>query len=50
MNILLIIPETSGTIAGVSHNLYLAIKKHVNANVYVACLGAAKNGYDFGEI
>lgn len=50
MNILLIIPETSGTIASVSYNLYLALKKHTNANVYVATLDGTKKGYDFGDI
>lgn len=50
MNILLIIPETSGTIASVSYNLYMALKKHTDANVYVACLDGTKKGYDFGEM
>lgn len=50
MNILLIIPETSGTIASVSYNLYLALKKHTNANVYVAVLDGTKKGYDFGDM
>lgn len=50
MNILLIIPETTGTIARVSHNLYLALKKRKDITLYVACLDASKEGFDFGNM
>lgn len=50
MNILLIIPEITDTIAIVSHNLYLALKNRKYVTLYVACLDDCKNGLDFGEM
>lgn len=50
MNILLIIPENTGTIASVSYNLYKALKSTPNS-IYVACLGQySEYGYKFGDV
>lgn len=42
MNILLIIPETKGTIANVSHNLFVSLKEMTNHNIIVAELSGKK--------
>ena len=39
MNILLIIPENTGTIAKVSFNLYKGLLDETNHNIFVVCLG-----------
>ena len=49
MNVLLIIPETRGTIARVSFNLYQALKKRKDLNVYVVSLNG-KDDDSWGEI
>lgn len=51
MNILLVIPYNTGTIASISYNLYLGLCKHPKVNVYVACLGEYEDsGYQFDNI
>lgn len=51
MNILLVIPSNTGTIASVSYNLYKGLCKRLNVQVYVACLGHyAKDGYQFTNV
>ena len=51
MNILLIIPCNTGTIASVSHNLYLGLRKQAGVKVYTACLGEYEDsGYQFEDI
>lgn len=51
MNILLIIPCNTGTIASVSHNLYLGLRKQSGVKVYTACLGEYEDsGYQFEDI
>lgn len=51
MNILLIIPENTGTIASVSFNLYKSLVKHPNLKVCVACLGPYRNsGFQFENV
>ena len=50
-NILLIIPEFSGTIAKVSHNLYMALKNIEDSRLYVAVMSdiIREDKLDFGE-
>ena len=51
MNILLIIPEVSGTIASVSYNLYVGLKERNEHQVYVADLSGKNNrGFPFDNI
>lgn len=50
MNVLLIIPETTDTIAAVSHNLYLALKRRMDITLHVVCLDASKRDFDFGDM
>lgn len=51
MNILLVIPSNTGTIAYVSHNLYIGLCKQPNLKVYVACLGKYEDdGYQFDNL
>lgn len=51
MNILLVIPSNTGTIASVSYNLYRGLCKQPNVRVWVACLGDYKNdGYQFQNV
>lgn len=51
MNILLVIPSNTGTIASVSYNLYRGLCKQSNLRVYVACLGIYEdNGYQFDNL
>lgn len=48
MNILLVIPSNTGTIASVSYNLYRGLCSQPNVRIWVACLGDYKNdGYQF---
>lgn len=50
-NILLIIPENTGTIASVSFDLYLGLRKQHNIIVYVACLGPYSDyGFQFDNV
>lgn len=50
-NILLIIPENTGTIASVSFDLYLGLKKQNDITVYVACLGPySDSGFQFDNV
>lgn len=50
-NILLIIPENTGTIASVSFDLYLGLKKQHNVIIYVACLGHySDTGFQFDSV
>lgn len=51
MNVLLIIPENTGTIASVSYDLYIGLCKQANTTVYVACLGPYVNtGFQFENV
>ena len=51
MNILLIIPENTGTIASISHDLYNGLCQQANTKVYVACLGEySLNGFQFQNV
>lgn len=51
MNILLVIPSNTGTIASVSYNLYRGLCKQSNLKVYVACLGKYEDdGYQFDNL
>lgn len=51
MNILLVIPSNTGTIASVSYNLYIGLCKQPNIKVYVACLGKYEDdGYQFDNL
>lgn len=51
MNILLVIPSNTGTIASVSYNLYCGLRKQLNVKVYTACLGQYDtSGYQFDDV
>lgn len=51
MNILLIIPENTGTIASISYDLYNGLCQQADTKVYVACLGEySLNGFQFHNI
>lgn len=51
MNILLLVPSNTGTIASVSYNLYRGLCKHPDTKVWVACLGDyKKEGYQFHHV
>lgn len=51
MNILLILPETTGTIASVSYNLFVGLSKMTNHNIIVAELSGKRiEGLPFGKI
>lgn len=51
MNIILVIPSNTGTIASVSYDLYRGLCKQPEITVYVACLGSYKeDGFQFDNI
>ena len=51
MNILLIIPENTGTIASISYDLYTGLCQQADVTVYVACLGQySSDGFQFQNV
>lgn len=51
MNVLLVIPSNTGTIASVSYNLYKGLCNQKNLTVYVACLSEYReDGFKFNNL